>query len=258
MMALEKRYLIIALYRAKVLLTLEGSRTYLRYLWLVIDPVLELGIYYTVFTYVFQYGGSGYGAQLVTGILVIRLFTQCTHSAPYLLSHNESVLLSVVLPKYVFPLAEIVSGLFKFLFLLAVLCVCLVGMGVPVRPSWLMLAPYTLLYAAFTLGVSMLLAGIGPFFPDLGQLYPKLVMVLYWGSGVFYNPKDFIAPEYLPLFYANPLAGFIDGYRNCLLSGNIDFSRLIYLGSVSLFILLSGYALLSRFDKYYPRVVAQR
>ncbi len=257
MMPVEKRHILIALFRAKILLVTEGSRAYLRYLWLLVDPLLEAAIFYVIFSFVFNYSGPDYAPRLIVGLFTYRLFILSTYSASELLIHSESVLLSVVVPKYIFPLAQMLVSLLKYGLLLVVLCLFLILMRVPVQLSWFMIIPYTLVYSVFTFGVCMLLAGIGPFFPDLSYLYPKLVMVLYWGSGVFFQPENVLPPEYLTLFYANPLASILDAYRGCLLRGEIDWCRLAWLTLVSTFVAFSGYALLSRFDKQYPKTIAQ-
>ena len=131
-------------------------------------------------------------------------------------------------------------------------------LGVQPHLSNLMAIPITVSYILFTLGVAMLLAGITPFAPDIAMVYPKINMLLYWGSGVFFKPEDYISAKYVPWFNANPIAGFITAYRDCLLHKTVDFKLLGYLFVVSLFSLAAGYIFLSYFDKKYPRIIMQR
>ncbi len=254
----KKQHIEVVFYRARVLLSSEGSRNYLSFLWWIIDPLMELCIFYAVFGLVMRRGGPEFIAELLTGIFIIRLFISATNSAPSLLIHSERVLLSVAIPKYIFSAAHTVTCSFKFVFLLLTLCIFLLLLGVKPHLSFLMIAPITLIYIAFTLGIAMLLSGITPFIPDFAMLYPKLSMLLYWGSGVFFKPEDYISPDYIPWFNANPIAGFITAYRNCLLHGVTDFKLLGYLIFVSLLSLIVGYGFLANFDKKFPRIVAQR
>lgn len=257
MMPIEKRHFFIAFFRAKVLLVTEGSRTYLRYVWLLADPLLEVAIFFVIFSFIFNYSGPGYAPQLIVGLFTCRLFILSTYSAPELLINNESVMLSVLLPKYIFPLAHMFVALLKYAILLVFLCIFLLVMQERIQLSWLMIIPYTFLYSLFTFGVCMILAAAGPFFPDLTQLYPKIIMVLYWGSGVFFQPETVLPPQYLSIFYANPLARFLDAYRGCLLRGEIDWYQFAWLFIVSTAFAFVGYAFLSYFDKQYPKIITQ-
>jgi lipopolysaccharide transport system permease protein len=252
------QHLEIILYRARVLLSAEGSRNYLSFLWWVIDPMMELCIFYVVFGLVLHRGGAGFLAELLTGIFIIRLFISATSTSPLLLIRSEQVLLSVPIPKYIFAAAHTVTCCFKFVFLLLLLCIFLVLLGTPVSPHVLMLVPLTFIYIIFTMGVAMLLSGITPYLPDFAMLYPKITMLLYWGSGVFFTPSDYISTDFLIWFNANPIAGFITAYRDCLLHGTTNFYLVGYLVLVSFFFLVLGYGFLFIFDKKLPRVVAQR
>ena len=253
-----KQHLHLIIYRSRVLLKTEGSRTYLSFLWWIIDPVIELCIFYTVFGLILQRGGPGFIVQLLTGIFVIRLFVSATSSAPTYLISNTNAILAMSIPKFIFPAAYTVTYYFKFIFLLTLLYIFLIVLGVTPQASNLMIIPITLLYMVFTLGVAMLLAGLTPFIPDISMFYPKVNMLLYWGSGVFFLPEQFLPPQYLTLFYANPIAGFIKAYRDCLLFGTININLLCYLALFSIVMSFTGYGFLVFFDKKLPRVLAQQ
>jgi len=258
MQLLQRQHIDIIFYRAKALLSTENSRTYLSFLWWVVDPLLELCIFYVVFGLILQRGGPGFISELLTGIFIIRLFTSATTTATSLLIHSEHILLSVAIPKYIFSAAHTVTCSFKFIALLLLLYIFLMFLGISPHQSNLMAVPLTIIYIIFTMGIAMLLSGIAPFIPDLVMLYPKITMLIYWGSGVFFNPSDYIPERYLPWFNANPIAGFISAYRDCLLHGIIDFRLIGYLFVISLLSLAAGYGFLAYFDKKLPRVVAQR
>lgn len=186
----QKQHLQIVFYRAKALLKAEGSRTYLSFLWWAIDPLLELFIFYVVFGLILQRGGPGFVMHLLTGIFIVRLFTSATGAAPSHLLQNAKIILSLNIPKYIFPVSSTIVYGYKFLFLLFLLYAFLLGLGVSPGFVNLYVLPLTILYLAFIFGLAMFLSGITPFFPDLTMLYPKITMLLYWGSGVFFIPKN--------------------------------------------------------------------
>lgn len=257
MFLLEKRYLLIALYKARVLLKTEGSRTYLRYLWWLLDPFLELCLFYTVFGVILQRGGTVFAAQLLIGVIVMRFFMATTISAPNLFIYSEDIILSVALPKYIFPLSHVIAHSIKYIFLLIVLYCFLLAIGVKPTLGWFAILFLSTFYIVFVLGVTMLLSGITPYCPDIDQLYSKVSMILYWGSGVFYIPQEFVPPQWLPYFYANPLAAYIQAFRDCMLHDTMNFSQVGYLIVVSCFTLGVGYFIILRNDKQYPKVITR-
>ncbi len=257
MIPIEKRHLFISLFRAKVLLKSEGSRTFLRYSWWLLDPLMDMCLFYVVFGLMMQRGGPDFVPCLLIGVIVARFFITATTLAPDLLIHNEHVLCSVYLPKYIFPLAHVTACAVKYSFLLLTLIFFLLLLGESITLFWIMILPVSILYVLFVLGFSMFLCGLAPFFPDGSQLYAKISMILYWGSGVFFKPEEIIPSGYLTIFYINPLASYIRAYRECLLYNTLSWPNLMFLAFISLLTLGLGYALLSRYDKQYPRIIAQ-
>ena len=251
----SKQHLQVVIYRTKAILTAEGSLTYLNFLWWVIEPLLELCMFYVVLGLILQRGGPGFITELLSGIFIVRFFIAATTGSPNYLLNSGQLLLSVNIPKYILPAAHTLTYFFKFLFLLCLLYIFLLALGVSPKLGNLAIFPLTVLYFAFTLGITMLLSGMAPFVPDLAVLYPKITMLIFWGSGVFFLPEKYLPPEYVFWFNANPVAGFISAYRDCLLRGTINYNLVGYLAVVSLIMLAAGYLLLARFDKKYPRLV---
>ena len=114
----------------------------------------------------------------------------------------------------------------------------------------------------FTLGVSYLFAYLGAFFADMRNLVPILLRALFFASPVFYFARDtegrqgIVAPEYLELYYLNPLARFLDCYRDAVLWGHApSLLGVAQLAAISIGTLILGFAVFSRAERRYAKTV---
>ncbi|HPQ27545.1 MAG TPA: hypothetical protein PLQ82_03640 [Desulfobacteraceae bacterium] len=64
---LNRRYIELVFFKAYANLRSEAARTYLSFLWWIIDPVLFMSVYYVVFAVLLQRGTKGYIPNLSIG-----------------------------------------------------------------------------------------------------------------------------------------------------------------------------------------------
>src|SRR5690606_24175274 len=69
-------YLDLISYKAYADLKAEASRTYINYLWWVLDPLMSLMVYYVVIGLLFQRGGPGFIFVLLVGIIFWRWYSE--------------------------------------------------------------------------------------------------------------------------------------------------------------------------------------
>jgi len=55
-------------YRVKSELTAETARTYLSYVWWLLEPILTIAVFYVVFGMLFERGGEGFVSFLLLGV----------------------------------------------------------------------------------------------------------------------------------------------------------------------------------------------
>lgn len=248
-----KIYLRYIFYRVKSELSAETSRTYLSYLWWVLEPCLTIAVFYVVFGMLFNRGGEGYVSFLILGVTSWFWFQHTVSRATGSISKDTKLMLQVYVPKYVFPLATITFGLFKHGFVILVLVGMLMLMESP-SITWLfyglVLIVQLLLIAAF----SFVVAAVEPFVPDLKLVIGPLLRLGMFVSGVFYS-QSMIPPDYVPYFRYNPMAGLIMEYRKVMLYDQFpDFVYLLKVALIALVILSFGLWLLSKCDRIYPRL----
>jgi len=236
----------------------EASKTYLSYLWWLLEPVLMVGIFYLVFAVFLHRGGPHFVVFLVCGKIPFLWFSKSVTNASRSILNGRGLINQVSIPKTFFPILVVFQDsvkqvvVFTFMFTFIILF----GTG----PSWVWLSVIFVVLTQFLLicAVSMLFAAITPFLPDFRYLIATLMIALMMTSGIFFNYKTVILPQHQALFLMNPLANLINNYRQVLMEHTLP--DWVTLGQICLF--CAGLILLMaicfrKTDNRYARLVTQ-
>jgi lipopolysaccharide transport system permease protein len=217
-------------YRVKSELTAETARTYLSYVWWLLEPILTIAVFYVVFGMLFERGGEGFVSFLLLGVTAWFWFQHSISKSVTSIRKEARLMSQVYVPKYTFPLCAVTFMLFKHLFVVLVLVGMLLVIETP-SVTWFFYPLIFLVQLILILALSVLVAAIVPFIPDL------------------------IPAGYVHYFRYNPLAGLIMEYRKVMLYGQMpDFVYLIKIVLISSLILAFGLWLLAKLDRIYPRL----
>lgn len=193
--------------------------------WMVLTPLLMLGVYTLVFRHVMRVRWHGmeesnlsFALRIYAGLAVFNFFAECTNRAPGLVLEQPHLVKKVVFPLEILPWVNAVSaaaGLLVSGMLLAVFTAFTTG-GLPVTALalplvWLPLLP-------LVLGLGWFLAGLGTYVRDVGQLLGMAVSALMFLSPIFF-PVEALPEAIRPWLLLNPLAGVMTGTREVLLAG---------------------------------------
>ncbi|MGH9886368.1 MAG: ABC transporter permease [bacterium] len=190
------RELALADFRLKY----QGSA--LGYAWSMLSPLLMLGIYFFVFTYVLGVRTPGYLVYLLVGLVYWTFFQDCSFSGLVALTAKAGVLRAIhVAPGWVV-LAGALSTMITLLINTGVLLItlALVGRLSPYAP--LALFPLLCLMLLAT-GTAFLVALAHVHFRDTGLIWGILLQAWFWMTPVVYTVEPGTLAEIL---YLNPLA----------------------------------------------------
>lgn len=239
--------------RVKSELKAESAKNYLSYFWWIAEPALLITVFYFVFGVLFKRGGEGFATSLVIGVTAWLWFSGSVLRAMMSVRRESQLMLLVYMPKYIFPIASILTMLVKHLFVILLIFGLLTVIDSP-STYWWNFAFIFLVQFILIAAVSMLLAAIIPFIPDLAIVISTVLPMGMFVSGVFFT-LDQIPEAYRSYFLMNPMAGLIEEYRNVLLNERLpDFSYLGVVTGASLIAMVFGFWMLNRFDRLYPRL----
>src|SRR5208283_2218741 len=141
-------------------LKVRYKRSALGFLWAMLNPMLMMAVMYVAFQNLFNPPLPHYAAYLITGLIGWNLFVQSTHDAMYAFTANSSLLRKVFLPKAVFPISNVMSGLVNFfLSLLPLYVICFLSGALP-SMRVVLLPVFLLEMLLFTIGLSLMIATI--------------------------------------------------------------------------------------------------
>lgn len=249
-----RRYWNLVLYKTYAELRTESERTYVGFIWWVVEPVLSMCVYYLVFQVILDRGTENFVAFLFVGLVPWRwLSTTIMHGANAILG-ERSLMQQVYLSKLVFPLVSVLTDTFKFLVVMILVLAFVLISGFEVGVFYLALPVVLVVQFLLTLGLTILFAALTPFLPDLRIVLNNLIRLWFFLSGIFWDVKIFSdqMQYYLRL---NPMTVIIESYRDILLYGSWpDLERLLLIGGVGVLLCIGAILVLHRYNYVYPKL----
>lgn len=251
------RILQLSWVKAYLGLKSESNRTYLGFIWWLIEPAVHLTVYYLVFVKLLHRGGPDFVLFLLTGVVHWLWFSKSVNAASTSIIGGRSLINQLRIPKIIFPVSMLFQDLIKQVVVLFVFLSFLVLLGVNVSPTWLfyplLLVVQILLMLTISLAVSMMV----PVFPDVKLLIPPVLQFGMFVSGIFFT-RDTIPQQYHVYLELNPMFVLIEGYRDVLIRGelpNVSLMSPIILVSIGL--LATLIFLMKKYDSKLARFVLE-
>ena len=232
-------------------LVLSGQKannrdSYLGYLWWLLDPLLNVLIFYFLRVVILNRGGPDLPVFLAIGLVVWKWMSATINGSSRSITRYSSIINQVYLPKSIFPIATTLSEMFNFAFGLIVIAIFLIAFGV--MPTWLIifLPMIILVQLLFLLAISLFIGYISVFIRDIDNLTKHVVRLFFYASPVIWEGGMISGSKYEFIVDLNPIAFILDAYRDVLLYHQVpDFSKLgiLALGSIiAVFFMLLHYS----------------
>jgi ABC-2 type transport system permease protein len=203
-------------------LKVRYRRSAIGFAWTMLQPLLMMLVLQVVFSEIFSmrlpYGN--YVVFALAGLLFWNFFSQSILSSMNSLRSNSGLLKKLPIPKEVFPLATVISGVVNLVLALIPLLLILLVTGHPLTPALLFLPVAILLAAAFTLGAGLLLSPLAVFFSDVVELIGVFLSVLMYLTPVIY-PMEILPEKYRWLVRFNPVRSILEVFRDPIYQGEI-------------------------------------
>jgi len=211
--------------------------SYLGVVWLVLNPLMMLALYVTVFGYIFGSHLRGHDNEspvdfalaVFLGLSLFHVLAETIAAAPLLIVGNPNLVKKVVFPLEILPLANVSAYWFHFLINMALLWVGGLVVGHPISATgllWLplIIAPHVLL----TLGIGWFVSAFGVFFRDVTQITQIVAQIILYASAIFYSTSMLHGIAWQILKW-NPLLHTVELSRQALLWNQpLNFTHLGY------------------------------
>jgi len=237
---------------------LTGESTRLGRMWLILNPVLNAGVYYFVFGVLFSQRKNipHFIAFLLIGVFIFRIGEKTLTAANASISGNKEVIQSLSFPRILLPLSAGIFELALGFVSAGILLIMILFAGARPNWYWLCLPVIIFLFWVTTLGAGMLLARINTQVRDLGELLPFLTRLWLYGSGVMYSLQILLKNHHTiyVLISAQPGALYLDLSREALMGPGNALWWQVPLAFIWPLLLLPGMWFIWRGEPNYGRV----
>ncbi len=222
-------------------LRVRYSTSALGYLWSILDPLVMAGIYWFVFTQVFDRSDIGHDPYIVfllTGLLPWMWFTGAVSDSTRAYLKNAKLIRSTKLPRTIWVSSLVLSKGIEFVLSLPVLALFAIITGATIHWEAVYFILGFALQAVLTAGIGLIVAPLVVFFRDLERAVKLTLRFLFYASPIIYGLGDL--PEQLQFWAAfNPLSGIFGLYRAAFFPEQLDwFSVAIAAGMSTLFLIV--------------------
>lgn len=186
--------------------------------WTLLQPLGMMMVLTIAFSQVFGATRS-YAAYTLSGLVFWQFFAQTTMTASRQLIVGGSLIHRIYIPKTVFALSAIGTGLIHLLLSLIPLGFVMVVTGTPLRLTALFLPVPVLLLIAFSLGIGLLVSAGAVYFPDVNEIYEIVLSAWMYLTPIIYQEE--IIPKSARLFVLtlNPMHHLLRLFRLILYQG---------------------------------------
>ena len=201
-------------------LRVRYRRSLIGFAWTMLQPMLMMGVLHIAFSTIFRFNVENYPVYVLAGLLFWNFFSQSIVTSMNSLRANGGLIQKLPVPKSVFPLAVVISGVINLLLALLPLLALLVVTGHPLRPAMLFLPVSIAIAALFTLGAGLLLAPLAVFFHDIVELIGVILQIVLFLTPIMY-PMAIVPERWHWIIRFNPVRSILEVFRDPIYYGKI-------------------------------------
>ena len=222
-------------------LTVRYKRSIFGFLWTLLHPLMLMAIFTVVFSHLFRRETPHYETYFLSAYIAWNFFSQTVTNAMASVAWNGPLMKRVRVPRSIFTLSSIVSGLVNLVLSMLALLVIMLIVRAPLFPSLLFVPISLLIVGIFTFGVSLALTALSVFFADVREMVQAGLPALLYMTPVIY-PVSIVPASFRWIVERNPLTYLIEIVRAPIYYGHLPDSRtIIAAGTISLISLLCGW-----------------
>ncbi len=230
------RYLLFELTKKNI--KLKYRRSYLGILWTLLEPILTTFVLTLVFVGMRGNKDVTFPVYILTGRLLYSFFSQSTKQAMKSIRNNSGMIKKVYVPKYIYPLSNILSSYIIFMISMFVLLGAMIIFKInPTRYLLNAIIPLSIILV-LSLGMGLILSTLAVFFRDMEYLWDVVLMLIMYTSAIFYNIDVIGTSKWI--LYFNPIYHIIVNFRNSIFGYPLDMKALLISASYSIFSLIIG------------------
>jgi lipopolysaccharide transport system permease protein len=232
-------------------------------LWTVLQPLMLMSVYATVFGVIFKgrYAGQQsespmeYALGVFLSIVIFQTVSESLSTSSSAVLGQPNLVKKVVFPVEILPLANLGAALFQLgvNLLLVAVALSLLGPGLELRSLLFLVVLLPIL--PLMLGIAFLLSALGVFIRDIQHVVGPVSLVLLNSSAVFFS-TSMVPPALWEWLRFNPIVHIIEQSRAVLLFHQpVQWSHLAYSLAFGLVLAIAGWQAFKRLKPAFADVL---
>jgi lipopolysaccharide transport system permease protein len=220
-------------------LKLKYRRSFLGYIWSVLNPLGIMLVMTAVFSSLFRFDVLYYPAYLIAGQILFNFMMESTNQSMFSIVGGASLLKKTYIPKYILTVSKVTSSIINLTFALVALLGVILVVRVPFTPFMLLFPVVLLQLYFFSMGLSLFLAQATVFFRDIQYIYAVITTAWLYMTPIFYpiemlrdKPVGWIVENLNPMYF------YVTQFRSVMLYGALPPTDIVLKGGAAAALML--------------------
>ncbi len=232
------------------------KQTVLGIAWAVINPLMQMLVWAFLFGKIAKMPSQGipYALITLTGTLVWNYFSEVVNGSGNSMITNTNLITKIYFPRLIIPFSIALRALLDLAIAFIVFIFFMFFFKVNPGLRILSLPFFILLITITAVGIGVWVATMSVKYRDVIKLLPYFIQIGFFLTPVAYL-TDAIPYKYHWIYYFNPMAGAIEGFRWAVLGIPISLLQIINQTLLAIFILISGLFYFRHFEQTFADVI---
>jgi lipopolysaccharide transport system permease protein len=194
--------------------------------WSVLRPLLTMMVIVVVFSKLAKMpseGNAPYAIMSLAGLLPWQFFSNALSESSNSLISNTNLFTKVYFPRILIPASSIVLGFVDFLITFVLLLLIMLFYQFVPSINMIFLPFFFILTFFASFGIGILMSTLNLKYRDFRYIVPFIVQFGMYISPVAFS-SSIVPQKYQFLYSLNPLVGIIDGFRWCIIGGEVPLN----------------------------------
>jgi ABC-2 type transport system permease protein len=189
--------------------------------WSLANPLIQMSIYYVIFTKVFDNHIPDYAVYLMAGLLPFSCFSQAVSGASGSVVGSAGLVKKVFFPRVVLPLSAVGFAVVQFLLQLALLLVIVLA-TTPGKfgPQTLLIVPAFALLVVFATALGVLVSALNVRWRDTSHFVEIAMLVWFWANPILYPAGQVktLLDKHSAFwaYFLNPMATVVSSFQRAI------------------------------------------
>ncbi len=233
------------------------KQSFLGFFWIVLNPFFQMLIMSFVFSKIMKFSSFGipYPLFVYAGLLPWLFMVNSITSAMNVFISDAPLIKKVYFPREILVIATLLAKTFDFLLSLLIFLLMMVFFKVKITFFILFFLPIFLIQFLFVYSLGLILAALNLYYRDIQYIFNLIISLWFYLTPIIYA-VEFFPKNYRIIFQLNPMAVFINAYRQVLLGGNFFKWSSIFIALIlSIIIYLIAKLIFKKLEKNFADIV---